>query len=156
MSDWITITEDVIKTRLSGPELAAFKSTALSEGQSADGVLAEQIVQIVDKVRGYCATAVKAGYLKKLGASGTVPSRLVNATANLIRYEMATRLPGMRKLIDELRQKQQEADIKLLESVASGRFLAEDPDTEETAVSSPSPKIAARRKKFGRCDQDGI
>lgn len=156
MSNWITVDEDLVKTRLSGPELDAFKSAALSDGQTGAVVLADVIEQIVDKVRGYCAQAVKGGHLKAMGAAGTIPARLVNATANIIRYELATRLPGMKRLIDELRQKQQDRDIQLLEQVANGKFSAEDPEGEETAVSVPSPKISARIKKFGRDAQEGI
>ncbi|GAB4180101.1 MAG: hypothetical protein Fur0032_20950 [Terrimicrobiaceae bacterium] len=156
MSNWITITEEHIKTRLAGPELVAFKSAALAEGQTGADVLADVTSQVVDRVRGYCAQAVKGGYLKEMGAAGTVPSRLVNVTANIIRYELATRLPGMRKLIDELRQKQQDRDVQLLEQVASGKFAAEDPEGEETAVSVPSPTISGRTKQYGRDSQDGI
>lgn len=156
MSNWITITEDEVKSRMASAELIAFKGAALPAGKTADGVLAETIAMVVDNVRGYCAQAVKGGHLTALGVTGTVPSRLLLATLNIIRFELATRLPNMESLIDELRQKQHDKDVALLAKAADGRFAIEDPVAEETTVTSPSPSIKARRKQYGRRDQDGI
>ena len=157
MSNWITITESLVQTRAAGPELDALKSSALPEGKTGEEILSEGIEQVVDKVRGYCATAVRGGYLKQMGPSGTVPSRLLGATLNILRYELITRIPNLgKRLLDEARLKQQDRDVALLEQTAKGTFAAEDPETAETNVSAPSPSISGRVPQFRREDQEGV
>lgn len=155
-NNWITITPLLVQGRMTAEELAAFTEVGLSEDQTPEQVLADTIRQIVDKARGYLATAVRKGYLRKMGDSGTVPSRMVIVVCNVIRYEVATRLPGMSSLIDPLRQEQHKADLKYLEGVAAGTPAMEDPEDPETSVSAPSPSICARPKHFSRRQQDGI
>lgn len=155
--NWIAITESLVQTRAAGPELDALKSAALPEGKTAEALLAEVIEQAVDKVRGYCATAVRNGHLTSLGATGTVPARLLSVTLNIIRYELITRLPGLgKRMLDEARMRQADRDEKVLEHVASGKFAVEDPVAEETKVSAPSPSISGRQPHFRREDQNGL
>lgn len=141
---WITVTESLVQTRAAGSEFDALKTSALPDGMTGAEMLAEVIAQTVDVVRGYCATAVRNGHLKKMGDTGTVPSRLLKTTLNVIRYELITRLPGLgKRLLDEARQKQQDADTTLLEQVANGKFSVEDPDDAETSVSGPGIEVVS-------------
>jgi hypothetical protein len=154
---WITITEDLVQTRAAGSELTALKNSARGSGQTGSALLEDVISQAVDKVRGYCATAVKGGHLSAMGDSGTVPSRLLSVTLNLIRYELITRLPGLSAtLLDEGRKDQHRMDEQLLRDVAAGRFAIEDPTQPETTVAAPTPSISPRTLSHRREDAAGL
>lgn len=157
MSNWIAITESLVQTRAAGPELDALKTSALPEGKTGEEILSEVIAQVVDKVRGYCTTAVRKGFLKSMGEAGTVPSRLLGVTLNTIRYELITRIPGLgKRFLDEARMKAADKDDRQLKDVATGEFSIEDPEAEETSVSTPSPSISGRQPQYRRDDQDGV
>lgn len=147
---WITITEEDVKTRLAGAELTAFKTAALSPGQS--NPLPEIISQVTDEIRGYVAACAH----NTLDAAGTVPPRLLAPALNMIRYRLATRLPGMKGLIDELRQKEYNDALAVLKDVAACRFAVEDPDGDATSTTSPTPDIVVPTRRFDRCSQEGI
>lgn len=138
---WITLTEADVLTRLSSPELTALKSAAKGVGQADP--LPEIIEQVTDKIRGYCA----AHRQNQLGDAGTLPPRLVSTALVMIRYELATRLPGMGSLIDALRQKEYDTAIDLLKAVAKGDFALTDPDdtTDETSP-APTPRTSAKTR----------
>lgn len=125
---WQEITVETLKTRNAGAEVTALQESALADGQ-ADPVL--QIIRMVtDEVRGYCA----AGGIT-LGEGDTVPSRLVLAAINRIRYEAATRIPGG-ALLDADRRAANDAATRLLERVADGKFTVEEPETADAEVSA--------------------
>jgi hypothetical protein len=146
---WTTITVENVKTRLTGAELTALQSSALASGQSDP--LPEICVQVVDEVRGYIAAG---GFALETGT--TVPSKLLGASLAIIRYRLATRLP-VKSLLDDNRVKENEAAIRLLESVAARRFLIEEPTTASTeAIGGPVPSMSAKTRTYKRTDQDGI
>lgn len=155
-TNWIPITKQIVQSHMMAIELEIYTTVEIDDGQTPEQLLEEFIEQVVDTARGYCATAVREGYLKSMGPEGTVPRRMVLKVCNIIRYELATRIPGMARFITEPRQKQQESDEKYLAGVAKGSPSMDDPDQEETAVFAPSPSINARPKQFGRHQQDGI
>ena len=70
MPAWITPTEDDILTRVSGPELDAFRSAALASGQ-ADPV-APLITSVVNMMRGYISRCGNVDMTTK--AAGTIPT----------------------------------------------------------------------------------
>jgi phage gp36-like protein len=145
---WIAITEQDVQTRLTGPELSAMKSAALAQGQS--GILAEVIEQVVDEVRGYVA----AHAANQLGASQTIPQKLLSASLAIIRYRLATRLP-VKSLLTEDRVKENDAAIALLQRAADGKFAVEEPVTLDTETTgAPSPRITPKTLNFS--DQDGL
>lgn len=147
---WITITEDDVITKLSGPEKAAMNSAALQALQVPP--LPEVIEQVVKEVRGYVAACAR----NTLGDGLTIPDELLGAAITRIRFELATRLP-VAALLTEDRRRANEAAITLLRDVAACSFAIVSPETPSTEeVGGPSPQWCARRKQYGRHQQDGI
>lgn len=124
---WNIITTDQVKTRLAGAELTALQSAALANGQADP--LPEIITQVVDEVRGYI---VAGGFSLETGT--TVPSKLVGATLDIIRYRLVTRLPARGLLTDERKEEYKNA-LELLKRVADGGFSVEEPTTPSTESS---------------------
>lgn len=131
---WAAITTDNIKARLAGAELNALQTAALAQGQTDP--TPEIVAQAIDEVRGYIAAG---GYT--LGAEGTVPSKLRGATLNLIRYRLCSRLP-VASLMTDARIKEYDDAVRLLEQVASKKFLVEDPViAAEEQAGAPVPRF---------------
>jgi phage gp36-like protein len=147
---WIAITESDVKTRLAGAELSALQTAALASGQSDP--LPELIAQVVDEVRGYIAAG---GFT--LGEGTVVPQKLKSATLAIIRYRVATRLPA-KSFLNEDRVREYQDAIRLLEQVARGQFVVEEPTTpeDEPQGGGGSPGITERELAYTREDQDGL
>lgn len=146
---WITLTEDDVVTKLSGPETSAMKTAALKVAQIDP--LPEVLVQVVREIRGYVAACAA----NILGDGSTIPDELLGAAISRIRFELATRLP-VASLLTEDRRKANENALTLLRDVAACKFkivAPNNPTTEE--ISSPSPKIKKRCRQFNRRKQDG-
>lgn len=147
---WITITEDKVLTKLSGPEKAAMNSAALQAAQIAP--LPEIIDEITKEIRGYVAAC--PGNI--LGPLGTVPDELLGAAISRIRFEFATRLPVTSLLTEDRRTANSNA-ISLFQRVADCKFAIIDPVTpaDEQAggpsieLVSASPRKASRTKLSG-------
>lgn len=142
---WITLTEDDLLTRLAGDELIAYREAALAQDQPDP--MPETLAAVADEVRGYVA----ANRANRLGPAGTIPPRLKSAAMDLARYRMATRLPV--DVTDE-RQAEYRNAIRLLERVAAGDFLVEDPDTGASpggasGVVHKTPRQATRETMEG-------
>jgi phage gp36-like protein len=142
---WITITEAHVLTVVNSVELEAIRDAALAALQADPAT--ESISQVTDLVRGY------VGVKNTLGATG-IPQKLLPTALDIIAYRIPNRvgrqLPASKLLL------YQDA-IKLLESVALGKFDIEEPVTESTEVSSnPSPSIIFNTMTFSRTLQNGI
>lgn len=147
---WISITEQDVESRLSGPELAASKSLALAPGQS--GVLAEIIAQVVGEARGYVAAHAS----NTLGLGETLPQKLLGSALAMIRYRLATRLP-VKSLLTDDRVKENDAAIRLMERVADGKYSVEEPTTAETeAAAAPYTSASSVTRSFTRDLQSGM
>lgn len=147
---WQTITETDVRDRLSGPELAAYKSAALAIGQT--NPLPGIIAQTVDEVRGYIAAAGTVS----LGEGSTVPSKLVSTTVAIVRWRLITRLPLNSAAMLETRKQEYQDALRLLEQTASGKFLVEEPTTAAAEqISVPGPRWSAHDRRFTRSTQDG-
>jgi phage gp36-like protein len=146
---WTTLTAADVKTKLTGPEVSAVQTAALASGQSDP--LVEIVEQVVDEVRGYIAAG---GY--NLGDGTTVPSKLVSATLSIIRYRLATRLPVKTLLTTDRVEENKEA-IRLLERVADGKFVVEEPTTVSTeSLASPTPSMTSKTLTHQNSDGDGL
>jgi hypothetical protein len=138
---WQTLLTADVLSKLSGPELDALQTAALADGQKdpVPGI----ILTVTDEIRGYVA----ANPNNRLGASGTIPVKLVSAALAIIRHRICTRLP-VASLLTEQRIREKEDAIRLLERVADNKFAVEDPVTGETAtpkvqqVSTPTRKTS--------------
>lgn len=127
MSNWGTIAEADVLTRLTGPEVTSYKTLSLGVGQS--NPLPEITAHAVNEVRGYIASS--GSYALNTGA--TVPNRLKDATLALIRYRLITRLPiASGSVLIEMRRREFEDAIRLLERVGDGRFQVDEPDETDT------------------------
>lgn len=147
---WQIITETDIRDRLSGPELAAYKSVALATGQTDP--LPGIITQTVDEVRGYIAAAGTVA----LGEGTTIPSKLVSAASAIVRWRLITRLPLNSAALLETRKQEYQDALRLLEQTATGKFLVEEPTTASAEqISVPGPRWSARDRHFTRSTQDG-
>jgi hypothetical protein len=146
---WITITEDLVKTRLTGAEVSALKSAALAAGQTA--VLTEVIGGVVQEWR---------GRLRKwhtLAAGATLPDELEHHVLAVIRYRLFTRLPGMKGLLDELRVKEYDAAMKAQTELMDMAFEAPvTADTAAAGVPLPSVDADAPDREFSVENQNGI
>jgi hypothetical protein len=142
---WVTIDADLVLTKLSSPELVAFRSKALASGQADP--LAEVISQVVDSVR----QGIGQNANNVLAAGQTVPPSAVRHTLAIIRPLIASRLPGMARLMDEIRKTEWEN----AETWVKSKPLVESPvDPAEAQLSSPRPRITSKVRKFA--DQDGL
>jgi hypothetical protein len=126
---WITLTPDSVLSVLSAPERQGITTAALAEGQTADGLLAVQITETIDEVRGYVAAC--AG--NKLGPAGTIPPRLRSVTLFLLRYRIFSRVPGLDSLLGKSREEEWKNAQTLLRDVAACRFAVEDPQGDATS-----------------------
>jgi phage gp36-like protein len=147
---WQLITETDIRDRLSGPELAAYKTAALATGQTDP--LPGLIAQTVDEARGYIAAAGNVS----LGEGTTVPSKLVSAVVAIVRWRLITRLPLNSAALLETRKQEYQDALRLLEQVAAGKFLVEEPTIAAAEqISVASPRFSGRTRQFTRSTQDG-
>jgi hypothetical protein len=150
---WLPISDDDIKTRLSGPELAAFRAAALATGQQDP--IGDVVAQTVDVVRGYIAACQR----NVQGPDGTIPQKLKQAALSLIVMDIMSRAAGT--VLDPKGQRKEAADkaTKLLEQVAACRFAIDKPDeftTEIVQNFTPSFSRHHRHTQFSREDQFGI
>lgn len=147
---WITITENDVITKLSGPEKAAMNSAALQALQVPP--LPEIIAQVTLEIRGYVA-ACKTNVL---GPLGTIPEELLGTAITRIRFEFATRLPVASLLTEDRRSANSDA-LTRLRDVAACNFAivapenpaAEQPGGPATQLVSASPRKATRQKLSG-------
>jgi len=146
---WVTLTETDLLSRLSGPEVEAFKNAVL-DGREGD-VIASALTQTVDMARGYIAASFT------LGASGTIPQKLKGAVLDIAVIDAMKRAGGV--IIDPGGERKAAKDdaIRLLEKVASGDFVVEEPavaDTEESGQAEPG--YAGRDFEWGKEFEDGL
>jgi hypothetical protein len=146
---WISITEADVLTVLSGPELEAYRNAAKATGQTDP--VAPVIAQVTALARGYVGACGR----NRLGESGTIPEKLLAPALDLL----ALRLPQRVRLVaNETRKSNAQEALRLFERVANCQFDIEEPLVADTEVSSvgPSPTIAARTKRFGSAQQEGV
>jgi len=132
---WTTLTSDDVKNRLSGAEYSGVTSAALASGQTAEGVVAEQITGVVNYVRGFVPASVPRG------DGETIPDEMKDAALAMIVYRILTRLPSLKLLLDDARKSANEAAEKLLRDMAAGRFRLIAP-TDAAASQAAGARIA--------------
>lgn len=148
---WITLTEDDIITKLSGPEIAAMKSAARQAEQ--EDPLPPVIEQVVREIRGYVAGCPR----NTLGAGETIPDELLGAAISRIRFELATRLP-VASLLTEDRRAANANVLQLLRDVAACRFLVVPADeaAEDQASGPATEVITTTTRRFTRDSMEGL
>jgi hypothetical protein len=145
---WIELTEEDLLTAVSGPELGAIRAAALRSAQ-ADPVQ-PTIDQVTDLVRGYVGGCSRNLPLGDVG----IPQKLVSAAIDLIAVRMSNRV---NLAIKPGRQKAHDDAMELLKTVARCDFAIEEAETVSTEkLSTPKASFSGRRRRFDRCDEEGI
>lgn len=148
---WRAITENDLLQRISGDELDSIRSAALADGQ--EDPVPTLLEQVADFVRGYIA----ANAANTLGATGTIPERLILPACDYAVVNVFSRVAGMLIDTNETRQKASDAAIRLFERVSEAKYNVEQPATAGTDVeSSPSPSFETPSNVFQPANQDGI
>jgi hypothetical protein len=151
---WITLTDDDVKRRLAAAEYSALLNAAKQSDQDPADLVAEAISEITKQVRGYVAACNK----NTLGEGATIPDELKAAALALVRAYLFTRLPGLRSLNDELRQRETDQAIDQLKAVALCNFAVVPPETPaEDQAGGPAIQLVRYRKTIaGRSDTNGL
>ena len=145
---WITLTETDLLSRLSDPEVAAFKDAAV-RGSEGDATVI--LGQVTDLVRGY------VGVEYTLGASGTIPQKLKGPALDIAVIDIMKRAGGT--IIDPGGERKAAKDdaLHLLEQVAAGKFAIEEPTVEDTEeIGNPKPSFSGKDASFGKEFEDGL
>ena len=109
------------------------------------------LAQVCDEVRGYIAAAGIT-----LGSDGSIPSKLKNATLNIARYRIITRLP-LDSFLTEARKQEYRDALALLEAVPAGRFLVEEPlNADPEQAGGSRPRFDEKPRYFSPDNQEGI
>lgn len=148
---WIEITEALVLTKLTSPELAAMSTAARGQGQAVR--LPEVITQIVNEVRGYVGSCAQ----NTLGDGATIPDELLGAAISRIRFELATALP-VASLLTSARETANSSAVTLLRDVAACRFSVIQPATAATdQAGGPNVEtITTTERRYGRTNLAGL
>lgn len=150
---WRTITEADVLTKLSSPEVEAFRAAAIADGQ-ADPIEAG-IANVTDLIRGYIASNSKNSLDT---AADTVPVRLIPAAVDILAVDIPARAAGTQLDPEDARSKAKAQAIRLLERVADDKFSIEDPVTGAESAESIKPVYVGNRcrRTFDRSSQEGL
>ena len=143
---WITPTLADCQQRIAGAEWTAVSSAAKQVGQDAEAMAQDVIATQVGRIRGRVAARSE----NILGAAGTIPDELTGVFFALWVYDFFTRLPGMKRLLDDLRVNAWESAEKELEAVANGKIRIVPPITPGAPDEQVSPATIAVVSNGGR------
>lgn len=151
---WITLTAAHLKGKISDAEYGSVTAASLATGQTAAAIVEEELESTTVMVRGY----VSGFRGNVLGEAGTIPDEVKDAALCIMRHKVFTRVPGLKRLLDEGRVREYEDAIKLLRDVAAGRFRIVGPTTaaptEEQAGGGTVSVITKR--PIGRESRDSL
>lgn len=143
---WSALTVADIETRLTDPEMSALTSAATVAGQTKESLIAGAVAAVTAEVRGYVA----ACSVNVLGPAGTIPYELEGAALALVRRYLFTRLPRMKSLFDELRQKECEEALQRLRDTAACRFAIVPPEEAGAQAGSGGVTLISSRERIAR------
>lgn len=119
---WIKLTPNLLKTHLAGPEIAALASVA--KPIEVDCILADECHNVAEAWRGRLRK-----YIRIDSRPDYVPSELMVFILAHLRYSSFTRLPNMESLLDDLRVKEWEKAMDILEDPR--KWDIEEPEESE-------------------------
>ena len=151
---WIALTSADVARRFAAAELTAVKTAAKATGQDGDVILAAAITSVTNTVRGYVSACAK----NTLGDGATIPDELETAALALIRDYLFNRLPGMRALNDELRQKETDRAMSQLRDAGKGLLGIVAPVTasEDQAAGPAMELVSSRTRVATRTSMSGL
>lgn len=141
---WIPLTVERVDGRLSAPERDALLNAAKGEEQTPSQLMADAIEVITREVRGSVAACDR----NTLGPAGTIPDELESAALALVRRYLFTRLPGMKRLFDELRQEEAKSAERRLERAAECRIAIVPPEEAGDQAAGPAVQLVASRDRI--------
>jgi hypothetical protein len=148
---WITPSETHLRTRLSGPEIQAFKTAALASGQS--NPIPDLLEEVVNRIRGDVAACEQ----NVLGPDGTIPDKLLGACLSIAVIEVMARAAGTVLDPEQARREAARNAERLLERVAACKFAIDVPDVQsDEVIQGNIPTFSGRTPVYTRDDQDGI
>lgn len=121
---WFAPTLDLCRQRIAGPEWDALSEAAADLSQDGDAMARDVIATQVGRIRGRVAARPE----NMLGPEGTIPDELTGAFQALWVYDFITRLPKMKRLLDELRVKARDAAEGELRDTAKGLIKIVPPE----------------------------
>jgi hypothetical protein len=149
---WVEISEEDLDGVLSATERNAYRNHVAVVGEDGDPF--PKVVKVVTKkVRG----AIRSWRDNRLHPDANfIADECLDAAAVLVRHRLLTLIdePISEPRVDEWK----EANA-FLKDVRAGKVAIEQPDEDPAAPQpppAPVPLIAARRKQFGRDQQNGI
>lgn len=151
---WNTLSIEDLQRKLAAAEYSAVTAASLPDGMTGTQVVEEEIANAIQEVRGYIA-----GHAANvLGEGATVPDELRDTTLVIIRYRTFTRLPGMKKLLDELRVREYDEALRKLRDVAAGRFKVVSPEVpaEKQAGGSTIAVVSKTERRATRKGLSGL
>lgn len=148
---WITLSTDDVKRSVTGAELTALQTAALSAGQSDP--FTAILSDVIKEARGYVAACAE----NTLGDGLTIPEELKGAVLARVRFEAFTRLPLGRSLLTDDRVKANDNATRLFERCAACTFKLEQPATVSAevtgggsvAIAASSPRRAKPAQMAG-------
>jgi len=126
---WIQLTVALLRTAMSAPERTALDRAATDPDQQ--DVLAEIAANVANEWRGalrsVCTIDSRAGY---------IPDELLIHILADFRLRAATRIPGMKALIDELRMEEWRRGNTIHDKLKEMTFVLPDAEYQESAEQS--------------------
>lgn len=157
---WRALTEDDLKTVLSGTELATYRALGIESGDS--DAVTTSLTHVAEHVRGFVTSV-------QLGPAGTLPPNLISTALAIACVYVMSRAGGRIQDPSKVREKRAEAAEKfLVDMVLAGKLPIEVPETvsEIPTVKVLAPTFAgrhafgeeqeARESVFGRESEDGL
>jgi hypothetical protein len=151
---WITLSSSDLKNKLSASEYTSVTTAQVQEGKTAEEVVVEELGSTVAMVRGY----VGAQQSNVLGEGVTIPDELKDAALVVMRHKVFSRLPGLKRLLDEARVREYEDAFTLFRDVAAGRFAVVPPEvpSEDQAVGQTVQVVSSRERQHTREKWSGV
>lgn len=138
---WISITIDSLKGIMADAEYMGITEASLPDGKTATEIVEEEIAKSVTEARGYVA-----GYASNVLAPGeTIPDELTASVLAILRYRVITRLPGMKRFLDDRRVAEYEEAMRKLRDVSKGALRIVNPETPAPEQAGGSTIQVVRR-----------
>lgn len=151
---WITLSSSDLQDKLAAAEYAAVTTAQVQDGKTPEQVVTEELASTVAMVRGYVAARAS----NVLGDGVTIPDELKDAALVVMRHKVFSRLPGMKRLMDEARVREYEGAMELLRDVAAGRFAVVPPTTAsaDQPISQTAEVVSSRVRQHTREKWSGV
>jgi hypothetical protein len=144
---WVNVTEDDLKTRLTGPEINNIKTAALAAGQADP--LPVTIANVANEIRG------RLRNVTVLESGAKVPDSLLLVACDIVRMRLITRFPDAGLSTPE-RLLEYQVAVAAVERL--GPFVVETPGNPETVTLAQRgvALIGQRTALLDPAAQDGI